>query len=64
MGQHASTTIKDINTIKDKNNRIIDEFMRHGLFLYDDFIYIYMYMYKEKKLKMKDNKKKLVKMIA
>lgn len=40
MGQHASTTIKDINTIKDKNNRIIDEFMRHGLFLYDDFIYI------------------------
>lgn len=38
--------------------------MRHGLFLYDDFIYIYMYMYKEKKLKMKDNKKKLVKMIA
>lgn len=38
--------------------------MRHGLFLYDDFIYIYMYMYKEKKLKVKDNKKKLVKMIA
>lgn len=38
--------------------------MRHGLFLYDDFIYIYMYMYKEKKLNMKDNKKKLVKMIA
>lgn len=33
--------------------------MRHGLFLYDDFIYIYMYMYKEKKLKMKDNKKKI-----